>query len=151
MPNLRRILQSSVQRMGAFLFSWDALIFCFFCLLATGFWFFRTYDHESTKTETAGANETIVYTEKTIEVSIRPKNVPSGEHLVVFPDHVTVVARVTLAAYNELSANDFQASCSYPKGNADHLKVEVVHTNSEVASFRFSPQEVEYIIEKNLQ
>lgn len=149
MPNFRRIFHTTMQRMGAFLFSWDALIFCFFCLLSAGFWFFRTYNRDVPQAEPSGASETIVYTEKTLQVSIRTNNVPADEHVVVFPDHVTVVARVTLEAYNELSANDFSATCDYPKGNSDRLQVEVGHNHGEVASFRFSPQEVEYIIEKS--
>lgn len=149
MPNYRHILHSSVQRMGAFLFSWDALIFCLFCLLSAGFWFFRNYNHRSADySENAGSPNAIVYTEKTVQVQIRATGAPAGEQLIVFPDHVTVVARVTLEEYNNLSANDFYAECRYPKSDQDRLKVEVSCENEDVASFKFSPEEVEYIIEK---
>ncbi len=135
--------------MGAFFFSWDALIYCLFCLLATGFWFFRNYNRSSKQdTEIIGESAAIVYTEKTLEVKITTIGVPAGEELVVFPDHVTVVARVTLEAYNALSANDFYAECSYPHSDCDRLTLDVGHNNPEVASFRYSPEEVEFIIEK---
>lgn len=151
MANLRNILRTIMQRMGAFFMSGDALIFCFFCLFSAGVWLAQNWHSDNAKrqAEEVGATEAIVYTEKTIEVEIRTKGVPSDEELVVFPATVSIKARVTTTAYKELSAEDFRVECSYPQHAVDHLQVKVSCKNKEVASFRYTPEEVEYLILKN--
>lgn len=153
MPNFRKIFYSCVQKVGAFVFSWNALMFCFFCVLSTGIWFIRSYDREAAelqqKAESIGAAETIVYTEKTLTVPVRPTGEPNDEKLVLFPAEVSVTARVTLSEYSNLSAADFAAECSFPEDSEEKLEIRVRCTNDEVASFRYTPQEAEYLIEKN--
>lgn len=149
MPNLRNILRNTLQRLGAFLFSWDALIFCFFCLFSAGVWFVQFSGTDSGKHELSTSSSTdIVYTEKTLSVAIGTSGVPNGEELVVFPSRITVIARVSKEEYPNLSADAFHAECAYPKHATDRLKVTVKSRNREVASFRFSPEEVEYIIQQ---
>lgn len=136
--------------MGAFLFSWDALLLCFFILLSAGIWQLNQRGEASAKqkVEGVGGTEAIVYTEKTLQVPIRAVGVPSGEQLLLLPDEVEVSARVTCDAFSSLSASDFQVECRYPTHEADQLAVTVKCEHSEVASFRFTPEMVEFIIEK---
>ena len=153
MPNLRNIIHQILQKMGAFLFSWDALIFCLFCLLSTGIWFVSNLNktREANKpADYSGMSETIVYTEKTIEATIVCTNVPAGEKMITFPDHVEITARIPLSNYNTLTAADFRCECAYPIHDADQISVQVSCTNKEVASFHFEPEAVEYIIEKTI-
>ena len=153
MPSLRNIFHRIFQQMGAFLFSWDALIFCFFCLLSTGIWFASNLNKSrdtSKSTDYSGINETIVYTEKTIETPIVCTNVPASETMITFPEHVKITARIPLSDYSSLSATDFRCECAYPLNDADQISVQVTCTNKEVASFRFEPEEVEYLIEKTV-
>lgn len=153
MPNFRNIVHRILQKMGAFIFSWDALIFCFFCVLSTGIWFASNLNKSRDTNKPAdysSINETIVYTEKTIEATIVCTNVPAGETMITFPEHVEITARIPLSDYSSLSATDFRCECAYPLNDADQISVQVTCTNKEVASFRFEPEEVEYLVEKTV-
>ena len=151
MPNFRNILHRIFQRMGAFIFSWDALIFCFFYLLSTGIWFAYNVNKEGHQTvqqdRSNDRNESVVYTEKTLRVAISCPNTPAGEQLLFFPEKVTITARIPTSAYDRIHEEDFRCECLYPMMGADTLTINAICTSNEVAAFRYEPQVAEYLIQ----
>lgn len=88
------------------------------------------------------------FNERKYTLPIETHNVPKGYRLVLFPANVDVLARVSQAHYNDISAKDITVYCDYPTSSEDKLPVRFIHRSKYIKSVRLSQTEVEYIIEK---
>lgn len=89
------------------------------------------------------------YTEKSFSLPIVAQDVPHGLHLRMFPAIAEVVVKVGISHFDEVKAEDLAVYCPFPKAESSLLPIRVVTANPYVLGYRISPQEVEYIVERN--
>lgn len=92
--------------------------------------------------------ETAQFTEKTMILDIVPIGVPQGEQLRLFPSATEVTLRIALSNFNEVNETDINVFCQYPQHESRTLPVELEYNTNNIIQARFTPSEVEYIIEK---
>lgn len=88
------------------------------------------------------------FTEKTFTLPVEVIDTIAGEALRLFPQTVTVQARVGMSHFTEVQAEDFRVQCRFPRTETNALPVEVICDNPYVTRVRTNPNELEYIIEK---
>lgn len=88
------------------------------------------------------------FTEKQFRLPIRATEQHEGERLRIFPHEVTAVARVGLSHFSEVTAEDFEVLCPYPRPGDNKLPITVKHHNPYITDLRFFPQEAEFIVER---
>ncbi len=93
------------------------------------------------------------FTEKVFNVPIQTLGVPAGETLRLFPQMVDVTIRVGISHFNDITQNDVQVVCNYPKNTSPSsqnakLPLSVSYSSKHITAARLSPATVEYIIEK---
>ncbi len=91
------------------------------------------------------------FTERTIEVPIKVKNVPNAYTIKTFPDKVKVVFQVGLSDFNRIDENDFEVVCDFSiieSDGIDYLIPKVVNKPSFVTGVKIVPNEVEFLLEK---
>lgn len=91
------------------------------------------------------------YTEVRFKVPIESSNVPDSVYLHLFPNYVNVVCKVGFSNYEKVSATDFKAMVDYysiSKGVGSKINVQLVTVPENIYSYSFSPDFVEYIVEK---
>lgn len=88
------------------------------------------------------------FTEKSFTLPVETYGCPEGESLRLFPQTVTVQARVGMSHFNDVREEDFHVLCHFPKGEQASVPVEVECDNPYVTRVRVNPSELEYIIEK---
>lgn len=152
MPKLNFDITSIWRKTIAFIFSWDAVVFCFFVALSAGIWFLQARAKAPSQPQRTDAEtrQEVVYTEKQFVLPIAMRGVPSGTDILLFPDEITVTARVAIEQYDQLKINDFQAICTYKSGK-EQLPVEVSCSFPDVTILHTRPTEVEckYFINAN--
>ena len=89
------------------------------------------------------------YNERKYTLHIETHKVPAGYNLRLFPPQVEVTVRVSQTHYNDISAKDITVYCDFPQSGEDKLAVKHIHRSKYIKGVRFSPTEVEYLIEKN--
>lgn len=92
-----------------------------------------------------------ISTEKTLELPIRGRNFPDGVLLRAFPATVKVVCSIGVSRYEALSESDFDAIVDYvdiQKNTSYKVAVAVTTNNAYVHAMRYSPTEVEFLLEK---
>ncbi len=89
-------------------------------------------------------------TEAVFSVPVEVINVPDSINIKTFPGKVKVYCKVGLSSYKKLTENSFKVVADYRKIDRQANKVKVLLTQYPdiLLSVDFSPQEVEYIIEK---
>ncbi len=87
--------------------------------------------------------------ERKYTMHIETRKVPAGYNLRLFPPQVEVTVRVSQSHYNDISAKDVTVYCEYPQAGEDKLTIKHIHRSKYIKGVRFSPTEVEYLIEKN--
>ena len=90
-------------------------------------------------------------TEKTLEIPIQSVNFPFAVSLRTFPVFVRVTFSVGVSRFNLVTANDFKAEVFYEdleKVTQHQVKVRFSTVNSEVFNVRYTPTEVEFLLEK---
>lgn len=90
-------------------------------------------------------------TEKTFELPVQGRNFPDNVSLRAFPATVTVVCAIGVSRFEALSATDFAAYVDYAdiqKNTAYKVPVTVVTDNAHIRTMRYSPTEVEFLLEK---
>ncbi|MBQ9340546.1 MAG: hypothetical protein IJS13_09500 [Paludibacteraceae bacterium] len=150
--NFKKSLQQILQRLKAFVISTDALMFCFFIILATGIWYIHSLKKESntgTQQEQSSSQQIINYTDKQLVQQVKPRGEPRGSEIILFPSEVKITARIDMEHYHDISADDFSAVCTYSPKADTQLPIEVSCSSPYVTSFRFQPQTAEYIIQKD--
>lgn len=137
-----------MQRMVVFLFSKDAIIFCFFLLFAAGLWFIDKKDSSVTVRNAAEEQHIDGPAQKlkTLEVKIEATDVPAGERLQLIPSMTKVVVSVDTAYYHRLTASDIEATCAYPTHPTDSLVVNVKCTSGNARLESFDTKKVRYNI-----
>lgn len=88
------------------------------------------------------------FTEKTFTLPINTVGTPDNQYIRLFPQKVDVVIRVGISHFAQVASNDLQAICRYPKQASKSLPVEIITDNPYISDIRFTPTEVEYIIER---
>ena len=88
------------------------------------------------------------FTEKTFTLPINTVGTPDNQYIRLFPQQVDVVIRVGISHFAQVASNDLQAICRYPKQASKSLPVEIITDNPYISDIRFTPTEVEYIIER---
>ena len=88
------------------------------------------------------------FTEKTFTLPIYTVGTPNNQYIRLFPQQVDVVIRVGISHFAQVASNDLQAICRYPKQASKSLPVEIITDNPYISDIRFTPTEVEYIIER---
>lgn len=88
------------------------------------------------------------FTEKTFTLPVETYGCPEGQSLRLFPQTVTVQARVGMSHFNDVREEDFHVICHFPKGEQVSVPVEVECDNPYVTRARTNPSELEYIIER---
>lgn len=89
------------------------------------------------------------FTEAKRSIAITPANVPDSMNLRLFPASVNISYEIGLSKYDIITDHDFIFSVEYPKQNqASYLEVIASKFPSYIKNLSFSPQKVEYILEK---
>ncbi len=91
------------------------------------------------------------FTERTIEASLKVKNVPNSYIIKTFPDKVKVVFQVGLSDFNRIDENDFEVVCDYAiieSDGIDYLIPKVIGKPSFVSGIKVIPNKVEFLLEK---
>lgn len=89
------------------------------------------------------------YTEKTLEIEIEKMNVPPGKQINMFPNKVSVVFRVGLSNYEQVSAETFSAVADFygiDVSRSKYVPVKIELSPSYIKNLDYSPKSVEYII-----
>lgn len=144
-------MQRAFAHMRAFLTSRDVLTFCFFCILSGLIWLVHQRPAEQApvvRVEVGpDTNAPINYTEKSIMLPLITRGVPEGETMLLFTREVQIKVRVPEANYRNVTADDFQAICTYPTNGEEQLKVEVSCSEPYVEIVHISPDLVDYLIQ----
>lgn len=88
------------------------------------------------------------FTEKVFTLPVMIEGTPDHETLRLFPQEVTVSARVGMSHFAEVSAEDFRVVCHFPQQEQASVPVEVICHNPYITQVRTSPNALEYIIER---
>lgn len=88
------------------------------------------------------------FTEKSFLIPIEVNNLPEGEVMHLFPQNTTVIARVGISHFQDITEGDFRAVCEYPQSTQTILPMKIICNNPYITQIRSSIREVEYVIEK---
>lgn len=91
-----------------------------------------------------------LYTEKTLSVPIYSENCPRNKVLRTFPGKVNVTFRVSANMYNKITPDDFLLTVDFSKVKLSDksCKVELKDKPEGAKHIRFSPEQVEFVIEQ---
>lgn len=92
-----------------------------------------------------------IYTEKTVEVPIEAVNFPADKAFRAFPSKIQVTFQTGLSRYKDITAEDFHIIVTYEellKLGSDKLSVKLKNTPEGVSSVRFSPSQIDFLIEQ---
>ena len=89
------------------------------------------------------------FTESRRTVAITPRLAPDSINMRLFPSTLNISYDVGLSKYDQVSDNDFLFAVDYPQ-NADtaYLEVKVVKAPAFIKDLKFTPQKVEFLLEK---
>lgn len=89
------------------------------------------------------------YTEAKKTLPVEVLNVPDSLTLRLFPDHVNITYNVGLSLYDKISNTDFRFTVDYRQTEkSSYLEVKADRLPEYIKDLTFSPQKVEYILEK---
>lgn len=89
------------------------------------------------------------FTEAKHVLSITPLQVPDSINIRLFPSNVSVSYEIGLSKYDKVSDKDFIFSVDYPTtDHVTYLEVKAYKIPPFIKNLSFSPQKVEYILEK---
>lgn len=89
------------------------------------------------------------FTESRKIIAITPLDVPDTINIRLFPPTVSISYEVGLSQYEKVTDNDFIFSVEYPKNaDATYLAIKVQKAPARIKNLSFTPQKVEYILEK---
>lgn len=123
----------------------------------------KDLDEDITKKVDLVPTEEVSFEEQKIQVNVRVErfteakrkipltvtNLPDSLNIRLFPNYIDVTYDVGLSMYDKVFDNDFIFSIDYqPDMNRTMLNVKVVKVPSFIDNLTFTPQKVEYILEK---
>jgi YbbR domain-containing protein len=90
------------------------------------------------------------FTEKQVTVPVTIKDLPQGTYVNLFPDKVHVSFMIALSRFNEVKPGDFKVCANFQdiKNKEDLLRLKIEAQPSYIHSVSFSPEHIEYLIEK---
>ncbi len=90
------------------------------------------------------------FTEKTMQIPIEIVNLPSQYDLQLFPQNIHIQFNISISNYLKVKAEDFKFTVDYKEimENSKTLRVNLENTSKFAFNLDFSPQRVEYILEK---
>ena len=89
------------------------------------------------------------FTESQKNIPVKAVNIPDSLTIRLFPDNVNISYEVGLSKYDKVSANDFVFTVAYPQSTEDtYLEIKVEKVPPFIKNLSYSPQKVEYILEK---
>ena len=91
------------------------------------------------------------YTEMRFDVQIETTNVPDSVYLHLFPNSVTIVSKIGFSNYDKIHSSDFKIIVDYYsifKNEDSKLKTKIINSPDGVYEFYYTPEYVEYVIEK---
>lgn len=91
------------------------------------------------------------FSEKRLKIPINKTNVPDSFYLHLFPNSITIISIVGESEYEKVTATDFKASVDYYsifEKEGSQLSVKIDDAPNNIYSYRFTPEFVEYIVEK---
>lgn len=92
-----------------------------------------------------------VLTEKTLIVGVQCTHMPQDVEVHIFPSEVTIKVPINAGKFDSLTANDFDAEVDYNtllKRVDGRGEIRVKSLKSDVKSFNYFPQEVEFLLER---
>jgi hypothetical protein len=95
--------------------------------------------------------EIVEYTEVAIKLQLKELNVPDSIVLHLFPSTITVYCKVGINSIDKIDASDFFAVIDYnsiKENMGEEIPVKIITYPSNIYSFYFTPEFVQYIIEK---
>lgn len=93
---------------------------------------------------------TDMYTEKKVEVPIHAINFPADKTLKTFPSKVSVIFRIGVSKFNQITADDFLITVSYDEllKCTDKYHVKLKSAPKEAAYIRIESKDIDFIIEQ---
>jgi hypothetical protein len=90
------------------------------------------------------------FTEGVEEIPLEAVNLPGGSALKVFPDKIKVTYLVAFDGFEKIKPEMFRAVVDYSKleSGSSKLKVELIHSPSNIRSITLNPERVEFILRK---
>jgi len=90
------------------------------------------------------------FTEGNQKVPITIQNVPEGVEIKIFPKEVSVVYRVGLDKYNEISELDFMVAADYAKVSEEssYLTLKLINRPDAIHDVRLQEKQVQFIVLK---
>jgi len=91
------------------------------------------------------------FTEKSIQMPISIKNVPSNYTLRIFPSSTTINYQVGLSSYEKVDASSFSLYVDFKeakKNGKDKLKVKFSKKSTKAFNIKLKPESIDYIIEE---
>lgn len=89
------------------------------------------------------------FSEKQFDVALKPINIPNGYRIRMFPDHVQLICKAGINTLRNLSDSDFEVFVDYDAVvNDNYLFVELAQKPDDVFSMRFSPNHIEFVLER---
>lgn len=90
------------------------------------------------------------FTEGSQKIPITLSNIPDGMNIKIFPKEISVVYRVGLDKYNEVSPRDFIVVADYAKASEESsfLTLELVNKSGFVHDVRLQEKQVQFIVLK---
>ncbi len=90
------------------------------------------------------------FTEGSQKIPITVNNVPEGIEIKIFPKEITVVYRVGLDAYNEISPRDFMVTADYAKASEEssYMTLELTNIPKSIHDVRLQEKQVQFVVLK---
>jgi hypothetical protein len=91
------------------------------------------------------------YTEKELKIPVEILNKPDKARIKLFPSEVKVLFMVGLSRFEKIKASDFGASVDYNsiEPEVNNLNITLYKKPEFIQGIRFSPEKVEFLIERN--
>lgn len=89
------------------------------------------------------------FTEARRTIAILPANVPDSLNMRLFPAFLDITYEVGLSKYEGIADSDFTFTAEYPQdASTAYLEVKPVKVPEFIKNLNYTPQKVEYILEK---
>ena len=88
------------------------------------------------------------FTDKSFVIPIQVRDLPASESIHLFPQEVSIVVRVGVSHFAQVTEKDFQVYCYYPTSQQQTLHVNIETNNPFITKMRSNIREVEYIIKR---
>ena len=104
----------------------------------------------ATPTEVQLIIPVVEYTEKKLTVPIVIKNLPADVKVSLFPENISVSFMVQLSNFSKIESHLFSLSVDYNdiKDNKNLLPISIESKPDDILMLRYTPETIEYLIEK---